>query len=236
MIEVRNLTKRYRDLVAVDDLSFRLDKGEILGFLGRNGAGKSTTMKMLTGFMPPTSGTASIAGFDVFEDPIEVKRRVGYLPETPPLYLEMTVRGYLRFCADIKGVPRREVRSEIDRVGAQTSVLAVMDRLIGNLSKGFRQRVGIAQALIGSPDVLILDEPTSGLDAHQTRDVRDLVRSLAGQHTIIFSAHVMREVEEVCQKVLILHNGKLITHEPLAALRDANPGQSLEDIFTARTV
>lgn len=235
MIEVRNLTKRYRDLVAVNGLTFDVKPGEILGFLGRNGAGKSTTMKMLTGFMPPTSGSAKIAGFDVFEDPIEVKRRVGYLPETPPLYNEMTVHGYLRFCADIKGVAGRQTGSELERVANLTSVAGVMDRLIGNLSKGFRQRVGIAQALIGDPDVLVLDEPTSGLDAHQTREVRELVRSLAGRHTIVFSAHVMREVEEVCQKVLIIHNGTLITHEDLPALRAKHPGQSLEDIFTAQT-
>ena len=239
MIQVQNLTKRYRDLVAVDNLNFEVKKGEIVGFLGPNGAGKSTTMKILTGFMPASSGTARIAGFDVFENPIEVKRRVGYLPETPPLYLEMTVHSYLKFCAQIKSVPAKKAASEIERVVNLTGCGEVVDRVINNISKGYRQRVGMAQALIGDPDVLILDEPSSGLDPQQNRAMRDVIKSLAGRHTIILSTHVLPEVTSTCQKVLLINRGRMVAFDSLDALhaQHQQPGQSvsLEEIFIKLT-
>lgn len=239
MIQVQNLSKRYRDLVAVDDLTFEVPKGQILGFLGPNGAGKSTTMQILTGFMPASSGMAKVAGFDVFEHPLEVKRRIGYLPENPPVYNEMTVHAYLRFCAQIKGVAGRQVGSEIERVANLTSVAGVMDRLIGNISKGYKQRVGLAQALLNDPDVLILDEPTVGLDPHQIREVRDLIRSLAGRHTIVLSTHILPEVTATCEKVLIIKGGRMVAHEDLGALQERfqqdGQQQSLEEIFLRLT-
>ncbi|HYQ82102.1 MAG TPA: ABC transporter ATP-binding protein [Anaeromyxobacteraceae bacterium] len=233
MIEVSRLTKRYRDLVAVDDLSFTVGKGEVVGFLGPNGAGKSTTMRILTGFLPATSGTAKVAGFDVFEEPLEVKRRIGYLPEQPPVYDALTPRSYLRFCASLKGLPRQRVRDEIDRVAERTGVTGVMDRVIGNLSKGFRQRVGLAQALLGDPEVLVLDEPTVGLDPLQIREVRELVKSLAGRHTVILSTHILPEVAMTCQKVLVIHQGRLVDFDTVEGLIARHlPGRrvTLEDI------
>jgi ABC-2 type transport system ATP-binding protein len=233
MIEVRDLVKRYRDLVAVDGLTFTVGKGEIVGFLGPNGAGKSTTMRILTGFLPATSGTARVAGFDVFEEPLEVKRRVGYLPEHPPVHADLTVRSFLRFCADLKGVPRGRVRSEVDRVAARTGAETVMDRVVRNLSKGYRQRVGLAQALLGDPEVLVLDEPTVGLDPLQIREVRDLVRSLAGRHTVILSTHILPEVAMTCQKVLVVNQGRLVDYDTVEGLVAKHlPGRTvtLEDI------
>jgi len=218
MIEVRGLTKRYRDVVAVEDLSFTVGKGEIVGLLGPNGAGKTTTMRVLTGFLPATSGTARIAGFDVFESPLEVKRRVGYLPETPPLYDPMTVREYLRFVCDLKALPRRSAAGEVERVAVRTGVTDVLDRLAGSLSKGYRQRVGLAQALLGDPEVLVLDEPTVGLDPLQIREVRELIRSFAGRHTVLLSTHILPEVAMTCQKVLVLNGGRLIDHDTLDGL------------------
>lgn len=235
MIEVSQLTKRYRDLTAIEDLSFTVEKGEILGFLGPNGAGKSTTMRILTGFQPATSGTAKVAGFDVFEQPLEVKRRVGYLPEIPPLYPDMTVKAYLKFVAELKGVPRKQRADEVDRVAAAAKVAHVMDRLIANVSKGYKQRVGIAQALIRAPEVLILDEPTVGLDPSQILEVRDLIRSLAGQHTVILSTHILQEVVATCEKVLILARGGVVAHEKLTDLQARHPGRSLDEIFLALT-
>jgi ABC-2 type transport system ATP-binding protein len=235
MIEVRHLTKRYRDLLAIDDVSFDVAKGEILGFLGRNGAGKTTTMRILTGFLPASSGTAKVAGYDVFEQPLEVKRRIGYLPENPPLYLDMTVYGYLKFVAEIKGVPRQRLKSEMERVANLTAVGSVMDRVIINLSKGFRQRVGLAQALLHDPEVLILDEPTVGLDPIQVREFRDLIRSLAGKHTVILSTHILSEITATCQKVLVIRQGKVVAFDELSTLahrhRDAGRELSLEEIF-----
>ena len=235
MIEVRNLTKRYRDLVAIDQVSFDVAKGEILGFLGRNGAGKTTTMRILTGFLPATSGTAKVAGFDVFEQPLEVKRRVGYLPEQPPLYVDMTVYAYLKFVASIKGVPSAKMKSEMERVANLTAIGAVMDRVIANLSKGYRQRVGLAQALLGDPEVLILDEPTVGLDPIQVREFRDLIKSLAGKHTVILSTHILSEITATCQRVLIIRQGKVVACDDLAGLakkhQDQNRELSLEEIF-----
>jgi len=235
MIQVKNLTKRYRDLVAVDNLSFELGAGEILGFLGPNGAGKSTTMKILTGFMPATSGSATVAGFDVFDAPIEVKRRVGYLPENPPLYPELSVRRCLQFACELKGLGGRQGRAEADRVAALASLEGVMDRLVGNMSKGYRQRVGLAQALVGDPDVLVLDEPTSGLDPSQYREVRELIRSLAGRHTIVLSTHTLTEVTATCQKVLIINEGRMVVCDTLESLHAAHPGATLEEIFISLT-
>ncbi|HEY3587829.1 MAG TPA: ABC transporter ATP-binding protein [Myxococcaceae bacterium] len=238
MIEVTGLSKRYRDRIAVEDLSFQLPEGEILGFLGPNGAGKSTTMKILTGYLPATSGTVKVAGFDVFEDPYEVKRRIGYLPETPPLYPEMTVRGYLKFVASIKGVRRGQMAAELERVAHATGVAEVMDRLIQNLSKGFRQRVGIAQALLGSPPVLILDEPTEGLDPSQRAEVRHLIKGLAGKHTVILSTHILSEVTVTCERVLILNQGRMVAFDEIRNLAHAlgqGDQTSLEDIFLKLT-
>jgi len=240
MIDVKGLTKRYRDRVAVDALSFEVGEGEILGFLGPNGAGKSTTMKILTGFLPASEGTAKVAGFDVFEHPMEVKRRIGYLPETPPLYAEMTVKAYLHFVATLKGVPRAQLNSELERVATRCGLLHVMGRVIQNLSKGYRQRVGIAQALLGSPPVLILDEPTEGLDPAQRAEVRQLIKELAGRHTVILSTHILPEVQMTCQKVLILNQGKLVAHDEIQKLAQnaAQPGAaepSLEEVFIKLT-
>jgi ABC-2 type transport system ATP-binding protein len=238
MIEVQNLTKRYRDRSAIDGLTFSVNEGEILGFLGPNGAGKSTTMKILTGFLPPSEGTAKVAGFDVFEQPLEVKRRIGYLPETPPLYPEMTVRGYLKFVATLKQVPGRELKSEVDRVAERTGVADVMDRVIQNLSKGYKQRVGIAQALLGSPPVLILDEPTEGLDPSQRAEVRSLIKGLAGKHTLILSTHILPEVTMTCEKVLIINQGKMVAYDEiknLASVHGQSESVSLEEIFIKLT-
>ena len=218
MIEVSGLTKRFRDRLAVDDLSFTVQKGEVIGFLGPNGAGKSTTLRMLTGFLPATSGTARVAGFDVFEEPLEVKRRIGYLPENPPVYLDLTPRAYLAFCAGLKKLPRKDVKSEIERVAQLARIEDVLDRVTGNLSKGYRQRVGLAQALLGDPEVLILDEPTVGLDPLQIREVRELVKSLAGRHTLILSTHILSEVAMTCQKVLVLNGGRLVDFDTLDGL------------------
>jgi ABC-2 type transport system ATP-binding protein len=233
MIEVSHLTKRYRDRVAVEDLSFSVKKGEVIGFLGPNGAGKSTTMRILTGFVPATSGTVQVAGFDVFEQPLEVKRRIGYLPENPPVYADMTPRAYLAFCAGLKKLPRARVRSEIDRVAQLARIEDVLDRVTGNLSKGYRQRVGLAQALLGDPEVLILDEPTVGLDPLQIREVRELVKALAGQHTLILSTHILPEVAMTCQKVLVIHQGRLVDFDTLDGLIAKHlPGRrvTLDDI------
>jgi ABC-2 type transport system ATP-binding protein len=233
MIEVQGLTKRYRDLTAVDGLTFTVGKGEIVGFLGPNGAGKSTTMRILAGYLPATAGTATVAGFDVFEAPLEVKRRVGYLPEQPPVYADLTVRSQLRFAAALKGVPRRGVAAEIDRVAARAGLEDVLGRTVGNLSKGYRQRVGLAQALVGDPPVLVLDEPTVGLDPLQIREVRALVRSLAGDHTVILSTHVLSEVALTCQKVLVVSRGRLVDYDTLEGLVARHlPGRTitLEDV------
>ena len=209
MIQVDGVTKRYGPKIAVANISFEVGRGEIVGFLGPNGAGKTTTMRILTGFLPPTQGTASVAGFEVGQHPIEVKRRIGYLPETPPLYPEMQVGDYLRFVAAIKNIPAREIPRRVDAVLERTSTGSVRDLLVGKLSKGYRQRVGLAQALIHSPDVLVLDEPTSGLDPKQIIDVRALVRSLAGEHTILLSTHILPEVAGTCGRVIIINEGQL---------------------------
>jgi ABC-2 type transport system ATP-binding protein len=210
VIEVQHLTKRYGSFTAVDDVSFRVERGEILGFLGPNGAGKTTTMRMLTGYMPPTGGKAVVAGYDVLEQPIEAKRRTGYLPETPPLYVDMTVRDYLSFCARIKGVPRNERKARVANVMERTRVADMAERHCGKLSKGYRQRVGLAQALLHNPDVLILDEPTAGLDPKQIIETRKLIKELAGDHTIILSTHILPEVSQTCQRVVIINKGHVV--------------------------
>ena len=209
MIQVEGVTKRYGPKTAVDNISFEVDRGEIVGFLGPNGAGKTTTMRILTGFLPPTSGTASVGGIDVSQDPIAVKRRIGYLPETPPLYPEMEVAAYLRFVAGIKGIAKKEIARRVDSVLERTSCTDVRDTLVAKLSKGYRQRVGLAQALIHCPEVLILDEPTSGLDPKQIIEVRQLIRSLAGEHTIILSTHILPEVSGTCGRVIIINEGRI---------------------------
>ena len=210
MIEVQHLTKRYGPVTAVDDVSFSVQRGEILGFLGPNGAGKTTTMRVLTGYMPPTDGKAVVAGYDVFEQPIEAKRRTGYLPETPPLYPDMTVRDYLSFVSRIKGVPRGERTARVNEMMEKTRIADVANRHCGKLSKGYRQRVGLAQALMHNPEVLILDEPTAGLDPKQIIETRQLIKALAGDHTIILSTHILPEVSQTCQRVVIINRGKVV--------------------------
>jgi len=210
VIEVQHLTKRYGRVTAVDDVSFRVERGEIFGFLGPNGAGKTTTMRILTGFIPATEGKAIVAGFDVFDQPIEAKRRTGYLPETPPLYPDMSVAEYLNFVANIKGVPANEKRQRIQQVMAKTRIDDMANRLCSKLSKGYRQRVGLAQAIIHNPDVLILDEPTAGLDPKQIIETRQLIKELAGDHTIILSTHILPEVSQTCQRVVIINKGRVV--------------------------
>jgi ABC-2 type transport system ATP-binding protein len=210
VIEVQHVTKRYGRVTAVEDVSFRVERGEILGFLGPNGAGKTTTMRILTGFIPATEGTATVAGFDVFEQAVEAKRRTGYLPETPPLYPDMNVAEYLSFVSKIKGVPAADRAQRIRAVMARTRVTDMADRLCSKLSKGYRQRVGLAQALIHNPDVLILDEPTAGLDPKQIIETRQLIKELAGDHTIILSTHILPEVSQTCQRVVIINKGHVV--------------------------
>lgn len=219
MIQVEGLSKRYARHVAVNNISFSVEKGDVVGFLGPNGAGKTTTMRILTGFLPATAGKASVAGFDVFDQPMEVKRRIGYLPETPPVYPEMRVREYLAFVAGIKNVPAAQVTTRTGEVMERCAVADVKDKLIGKLSKGYRQRVGLAQAIIHNPDVLILDEPTSGLDPNQIIETRKLIESLAGEHTIILSTHILQEVEAVCDKVIIISKGQLVATDSVERLR-----------------
>lgn len=210
MIDVQNLTKNYDGVPAIQAVSFKVDEGEVLGFLGPNGAGKTTTMRAITGYLPATSGSIKVDGFDVFEDPIEVRRRIGYLPEQPPLYVEMSVAGYLRFVARIKGVPASDLELETGRVMEKVHVEDVADRIIGRLSKGYRQRVGLAQALINDPPVLVLDEPTVGLDPKQIHEVRELIREWRGKHTVILSTHILPEVEQTCSRVVIIDRGRII--------------------------
>ena len=246
MIEVSHLLKSYRDLKAVNDVTFKVDKGEILGFLGPNGAGKTTTMRILTGALPPTSGRVKVAGFDVFEQPVEVKKRIGYLPENPPVYTDMTARAYLRFVASIKGVPRGMRKRRVAEAMDKCLIGDVQHRLIGRLSKGYRQRVGLAQAIINDPHVLILDEPTIGLDPAQIIEVRELIKSLAGKHTIVLSTHILPEVVATCQRVLMIAQGRIVADDTLAGLQKAHasaatadggmgPAPSLEEIFLKLT-
>lgn len=213
MIEVSNMTKRYAGRAAVDDISFTVAPGEIVGLLGPNGAGKSTTMRVLSGFMPATSGTVRVAGFDVFHDSDEVRRRIGYMPENNPLYPEMRVREYLKFRARLKGLGWRQSRGRVNTVMEQCGLADVGRRLIGQLSKGYRQRVGLADALVHEPDLVILDEPTIGLDPQQIRAVRMLIKSLGGKHTVLISTHILPEVEMMCGRVLIMFNGRVLASD-----------------------
>jgi|SRR5579863_243783 len=210
MIEVENLTKRYGPTLAVSDVSFQVRKGEILGFLGPNGAGKTTTMRVITGYLPPSAGRVRVAGHDVAEEPLEAKRCSGYLPELPPVYPDMTVDEYLAFVARIKGLPRGDVRKRVAEVAEKCAITDVRHRQIGKLSKGYRQRVGLAQALIHNPEVLILDEPTAGLDPKQIIETRELIKHLAGQHTVVLSTHILPEVSKTCQRVVVINAGKVV--------------------------
>ncbi len=228
MIEVQHLTKRYGRFTAVDDISFRVERGEILGFLGPNGAGKTTTMRIITGFMPATTGTVKVAGYDIFDDSYEVRKRIGYLPENPPLYADMTVVGYLRFSGRIRGLPKAELGDSVDRVLRTCGLTEVTNRVVGHLSKGFRQRVGLAQALIHNPSVLVLDEPTIGLDPRQIIDIRTLIKELSGERTVILSTHILPEVSQICEKVVIINEGRIAVEETLAKL---TADMTLEEVF-----
>jgi ABC-2 type transport system ATP-binding protein len=228
MITVNGLTKRYAHMVAVDQISFEVPQGQIVGFLGPNGAGKTTTMRMLTCFMSPSSGTATVAGFDILEQPLEVKKRIGYLPETPPVYPEMRIAEYLSFVGQLKGLRGSELRTRVDYVCERCAIADVRNKIIGKLSKGYRQRVGLAQAIIHNPDVLILDEPTAGLDPKQINETRDLIKSLAGDHTIILSTHILPEVSQTCERVIIINKGKIVATDSVSNLQNrARSGESV---------
>ncbi len=220
MIQVEGLSKRYARHVAVNNISFSVNKGDIVGFLGPNGAGKTTTMRILTCFLPPTEGKVTVANYDVFEQSFEAKKHIGYLPEAPPVYPEMTVEGYLTFVARLKNVPASEIRARVEQVMERCAVADVKSKVIGKLSKGYRQRVGLAQAIIHNPDVLILDEPTSGLDPKQINETRDLIKGLAGEHTIILSTHILPEVEAVCEKVIIINKGRVVATDSVENLKN----------------
>ncbi len=238
-IEVKGLSKRYGDFEAVRGLDFEISRGEVVGFLGPNGAGKTTTMRMLTGFLPPTDGSVRIAGHDVFGEPLKARRAIGYLPETPPLYPEMTTDAYLRFVASIKGVARAERRDAVDRAMERCGLVDVRRRVIGQLSKGYRQRVGLAQAIVHSPQVLVLDEPTVGLDPIQIREIRELIAELASpahgaeQETVILSTHILNEVEAICQRVVLIDRGRKALDQSLSELTAG--GRSLEEVFASVT-
>jgi ABC-2 type transport system ATP-binding protein len=224
LISVENLTKRYATKTAIDAVSFEVGKGEILGFLGPNGAGKTSTMRIISGYMPASDGVVRVGGFDVAEQPIEVRRRIGYLPENPPLYMEMTVQGYLRFVAKIKGVAPSQLDAEVARVMGRVNVTDVKDRIIQKLSKGYKQRVGLAQALLNDPPVLILDEPTIGLDPKQIHEVRELIKELGGSHTVVLSTHILPEVEQTCTRVIIIDRGKIVAVDTPQNLRQQTQG------------
>ena len=245
MIEVKNLTKKYGDHLAVDDLSFTVDEGSVYGFLGPNGAGKSTTMNIMTGYLAPTEGEVIINGYNILDEPEKAKRTIGYLPEIPPLYPDMTVREYLTFAAELKKVPRKDRKAQVARVMEELSITDVADRLIKNLSKGYKQRVGFAQALVSNPETLILDEPTVGLDPKQIIEIRELIKELGKKHTVILSSHILAEVSEICDTVMIISNGRLValdTPENLAAgqgqgtqiiISSPADAETLESVLTA---
>ncbi len=238
MIEADGITKRYGDFVAVDGVSFTAGAGEVIGFLGPNGAGKTTTMRILTGFLPATDGTARIAGHDIFDEALEARRAIGYLPETPPLYPEMDVTGYLTYVAKLKDVPRAERKAAVESATERCGLSDVHRRVIGSLSKGYRQRVGIAQAIVHDPKVLILDEPTVGLDPIQIREIRHLIADLAdpekAAHTIVLSTHILAEVEAICRRVVLIHDGRKVLDQSMEELRQA--GEALEDVFARLTL
>lgn len=218
VISVENLSKRFGDKLAVDNVSFHVDRGEIVGFLGRNGAGKTTTMNMLTGYISSSGGSAKVDGFDVLSDPFEVKKRIGYLPELPPLYMDMTVNEYLTFCCNIKNVSKEKRSSQMDEVCETMKIQDMRKRMIKNLSKGYKQRVGMAQALLGNPQVLILDEPTVGLDPRQIIEIRNLIKRLGKAHTVILSSHILNEVEDVCERVIIIDRGQIVAQDTMSNL------------------
>jgi ABC-2 type transport system ATP-binding protein len=236
VIEADRLTKHYGARVAVSEVSFRIGKGEILGFLGPNGAGKTTTMRMITGFLPPTSGTARISGFDICRQPLEAKARVGYLSETPPVYREMTVRSYLRFVADIKKVPRKKRESLVGRAVELCGLGEVAHRVIGHLSKGYRQRVGLAQAIVHEPDVLVLDEPTAGLDPRQVVEIRERIRGFGGEQTVLLSTHILPEVAVTCSRVVVIHQGRIVAEDTIDNLTARSTRRELVRIGVAREV
>jgi ABC-2 type transport system ATP-binding protein len=237
LIEVEQLCKRYGDHTAVEDISFRAEKGQILGFLGPNGAGKTTTMRMLTCYLPPTEGQARVAGYDVVEESLEVRRRIGYLPEQPPLYTDMTVSAYLRFVAKIKGVPTNQLAGRLDESMEKAGITHVRDRVIGHLSKGYRQRVGLGQALVHNPEVLILDEPTVGLDPKQIIDIREVIKGLGGDHTVILSTHILPEVSVTCDKIVIINNGRISGEgTPESLIAQLKDGEGLRARIAGPTV
>ncbi|HYB89813.1 MAG TPA: ATP-binding cassette domain-containing protein [Candidatus Binataceae bacterium] len=228
MIEVKNLTKLYGSFVAVSDVSFKAERGSILGFLGPNGAGKTTTMRVITGYMPATSGTVLVDGLDIFTQSLEARRRIGYLPENPPLYSDMRVEAYLRFVARLRGVPRAKMDEALDHAIQVCGLSGMAHRICGQLSKGYRQRVGLAQALIHDPPVLVLDEPTIGLDPRQIHEIRELIRKLSGDRTVVLSTHILPEVSQICDKVVIISDGHVVLEEQIAKL----PAEtSLEQVF-----
>ena len=218
MIQVTNLTKTYGSKVAVNNISFTVEKGEVVGFLGRNGAGKTTTMNMITGYISSTGGTVTVDGCDILEQPLEAKRKIGYLPEQPPLYTDLTVNEYLDFAADLKGIAKKNRKQHLDEIKELVKITDVSGRLIGNLSKGYRQRVGMAQALVGNPEILILDEPTVGLDPNQIIEIRKLIKRLGKEHTVILSSHILPEVADVCEKVIIIDRGSIVAQDTISNL------------------
>jgi ABC-2 type transport system ATP-binding protein len=232
MIQVKGLSRRYGGNKALNDLSFQVAEGEVVGFLGPNGAGKSTTMKILTCSLAPTSGTASVGGFDILDDPLAVRRQIGFMPEHVALYSDMPVRSYLCFVADLKNVPRQEMSAHVDDIIEQTGLGEVQGRMVGNLSHGFRKRVGLAQALVSDPKVLILDEPTSGLDPHQIVEIRNLIKNFQGQRTVLLSSHILTEVSATCERVLILDRGRLVGEEMADGLAQRDPASLGEGAAT----
>ncbi len=232
MIEIQNLYKNYGNIQALKDVTFTVDKGEIVGFLGPNGAGKSTAMNIMTGYISYNSGSVKICGFDILEEPNEVKKRIGYLPENPPLYPEMSVYEYLKFVSELKKVPKKEIKESIDKILEVTQITDHKKRIIKNLSKGYKQRVGLAQALVGNPEVLILDEPTVGLDPNQIIEIRNVIKQLGKEHTIILSSHILPEVSAVCEKIVIINKGEIVAIDSAGALSKQTDIDNVKFIFT----
>ena len=233
MIQVTNLTKTYGSKVAVNNISFTVEKGEVVGFLGRNGAGKTTTMNMITGYISSTGGTVTVDGCDILEQPLEAKRKIGYLPEQPPVYTDLTVNEYLDFAADLKGIAKKNRKQHLDEIKELVKITDESGRLIGNLSKGYRQRVGMAQALVGNPEILILDEPTVGLDPNQIIEIRKLIKRLGKEHTVILSSHILPEVADVCEKVIIIDRGSIVAQDTISNLSSGTGESSMLSVRIA---